>query len=117
MTKHRTAAECCCEENKSYNQQSVYQAHTVYIGGTARHVGPFYAITALEDSVIDVSESDTGIIEFASGTKRATTTDITIPKGMTIYSHFASIELDSGKVIAYTKGMAGQTREPEADAS
>jgi len=28
--------------------------------------------------------------------------DFTIPKGLTIYGNFASIELDSGKVIAYT---------------
>jgi hypothetical protein len=27
--------------------------------------------------------------------------DFTIPKGVTIFGYFASIELDSGKVIAY----------------
>ena len=27
--------------------------------------------------------------------------DFTLPKGMTIYGTFTSIELDSGKVIAY----------------
>jgi hypothetical protein len=29
--------------------------------------------------------------------------DFTIPKGVTIYGAFTSIELDSGKVIAYKK--------------
>ena len=29
------------------------------------------------------------------------TDNITIPKGVTIYGNFASIELDSGKVLAY----------------
>jgi hypothetical protein len=30
--------------------------------------------------------------------------DFTIPKGTTIYGSFASIELDSGKVLAYNGG-------------
>ena len=61
---------------------------------TAEHTGPFFAITALEDAVIDVSECDMSFITDVA--------DFTIPKGLTIYGSFTSIELDSGKVIAYT---------------
>ena len=117
MAHHRTTAECCCNENKKYNLQSVYQSHTTYIGDTVRHVGPFYAITALEDAVIDVSEGVTGVIEFASGAKRATTTNFTVPKGLTIYSNFEAIELDSGKILAYSRGVEGDAKEPTADDS
>ena len=112
-----TQAECCCEENSSYNQQAVYQSYTTYIGDAVRHIGPFYAISALEDSVVDVSEGVTGIIEFSSGAKRATTTNFTIPKGLTVYATFEAIELDSGKVLAYSRGVAGRAKEPTADAS
>ena len=110
-------AECCCEDNARANKQAVYQSHTTYIGTTARHIGPFYAITALTDTIIDVDQCDTGIIEFASGVKRPTETNITIPQGMTIYSNFASIELDSGSILAYSRGITGEAREPTADPS
>ena len=117
MGKTRTQELCCCEENKRYNQISVYQSHTTYITNNIRHCGPFYAISALEESVIDVSEGDTGIIEFSSGTKRAVETNISVPRGMTIYADFACIELDSGKIIAYSRGVAGDAKEPTADPS
>jgi uncharacterized oligopeptide transporter (OPT) family protein len=113
----KTMAECCCEDNARANKQAVYQSHTTYIGTTARHIGPFYALTALTDTIIDVSECDTGIIEFASGVKRPTETNISIPQGMTIYGDFKSIEIDSGEVLVYSRGIAGEAREPTADPS
>ena len=113
----RTQDLCCCEENKKYNQVTIYQSYTTIIVNQIRHCGPFYAISALEDSEIDVSEGDTGIIEFASGAKRDVETDFTIPKGMNIYSNFTCIELNSGKIIAYSKGIAGEAKEPTADQS
>ena len=64
------------------------------IDDTAEHTGPFFAITALEDAAVDVSECD---MSFITGVA-----DFTIPKGVTIYGAFTSIELDSGKVIAYS---------------
>ena len=115
--KPRTQELCCCEENKRYSQISVYQSHTTYITNNIRHCGPFYAISALEDSVIDVDQGDTGIIEFASGVKRAVETNISVPRGMTIYADFACIELDSGKIIAYSRGVSGDAKEPTADPS
>ena len=69
------------------------QAGLILIDGTAAHTGPFVAITALEDAAVDISECDMSYIEDVA--------DFTIPKGTTIYGNFASIELDSGKVLAY----------------
>ena len=67
----------------------------ILIDDQVEHVGPFFAITALEDATVDTSECDMSFIKDVA--------DFTIPKGLTIYGKFASIELDSGKVIAYLK--------------
>jgi len=72
------------------------QAGVILIDDTAEHTGPFVAITALEDAAVDISECDMSYIEDVA--------DFTIPKGATIYGSFASIELDSGKVLAYNGG-------------
>ena len=71
------------------------QAGAIIIDGTAEISGPFVAITALEDSVVDTSECD---VTWLSGTIPAT---FKINSSVTIYGYFASIELDSGSVIAY----------------
>ena len=55
----------------------------------------FVAVTALENAVVDTSECD---VSWLSGTVPAT---FKIGLGATIYGYFASIELDSGSVIAY----------------
>jgi hypothetical protein len=67
-------------------------------GNTDEHTGPFVAITALSAAVIDTSECDVSWLTGPSGTLPGT---IPIPVGTTIYGDFASIELDSGDVIAY----------------
>jgi len=72
------------------------QAGVVFIDGDSAQdkiTGPFVAITALSDAAVDVSECDMSFITSVA--------DFTIPKGVTIYGRFASIELDSGKVLAY----------------
>tara|TARA_R100001082_G_scaffold26074_1_gene12925 strand:+ start:1823 stop:2092 length:270 start_codon:yes stop_codon:yes gene_type:complete len=69
------------------------QAGVIMIDDQDAHTGPFVAITALTDAVVDVSECDMSFIEDVA--------DFTIPKGVTIYGQFASIELDSGTVFAY----------------
>ena len=66
----------------------------ILIDDIVEHTGPFFAITALEDAVVDVSECDMSFITDVA--------DFTIPKGLTIYGNFTSIALDSGKVLAYT---------------
>ena len=66
----------------------------ILIDDTVEHTGPYFAITALTDAVVDVSECDMSFITDVA--------DFTIPKGVTIYGNFASIELDSGTVMAYS---------------
>ena len=72
---------------------SLGQAGVILIDDTNEHAGPFIAIQALADAVVDVSECDMSFIEDVA--------DFTISKGMTIFGRFASIELDSGSVLAY----------------
>ena len=79
---------------------------TIMFGGSEQneYVGPFFAITALSQAVIDVSECTTNIkTRTGIGPTGAVTTDITIPLGVTIYGDFTSIELDSGTVVAYSR--------------
>ena len=71
------------------------QAGSVFIENTAVHTGPFAAITAIEDSEVDVSDC-TDIDKTMTDAA-----DFTIPAGLTIYGNFAGFALDSGKVIAY----------------
>ena len=66
----------------------------ILIDDTVEHTGPYFAITALTDAVVDISECDMSFITDVA--------DFTIPKGVTIHGTFASIELDSGTVIAYS---------------
>ena len=71
------------------------QAGSIFIDDVAQHTGPFVAITALEDTVVDVSDCT----DIANTMTDAA--DFTIPKGVTIYGHFSVFSLGSGKVIAY----------------
>ena len=68
------------------------QAGSILIDDTDAHTGPFVAITAITDAAVDVDQCDMSYIEDVA--------DFTIPKGVTIYGQFASIELDSGTVFA-----------------
>ena len=69
------------------------QAGVIMIDDTDAHTGPFVAITAITDALVDISDCDMSFIEDVA--------DFTIPKGVTIYGQFTSIELDSGTVFAY----------------
>ena len=71
------------------------QARAVFIDDTAQHTGDFVAITAIEDSVVDVSDCT----NIANTMEDAA--DFTIPAGLTIYGRFEVFSLESGKVIAY----------------
>ena len=66
----------------------------ILIDDTVEHTGPYFAITALSNAVVDISECDMSFITDVA--------DFTIPTGVTIYGNFTSIELDSGTVIAYS---------------
>jgi uncharacterized protein YcgI (DUF1989 family) len=72
------------------------QVGSVFIDDTAQHTGDFVAITAIEDSVVDVSRC-TNIAE----TMEDADVDFTIPAGLTIFGRFSVFCLTSGKVIAY----------------
>jgi len=78
--------------------------NTVYLTGTKAFTGPFYAITALTETVIDASEGDTNIVESDdSGSMQNLSGTLTIPAGVTIYGNFGVVELDSGTAVGYAK--------------
>ena len=61
----------------------------------------FYAITALTETTFDVSECNTGVMQNISGAIVATTTDIVLPAGVTMYGNFQSVEISGGKCLVY----------------
>ena len=75
---------------------SLGQKGSKFIDDVAQHTGVFVAITALEDSVIDVADST-----IITNSMEGADTNFTIPKGVTIFGSFTTVSLDSGKVIAY----------------
>ncbi len=85
--------------NKYTEQESqnigLGQGGSVFIDDVAQHTGPFIAITAIEDSGVDVSDC-TSIADTMDDAA-----DFTIPKGVTIFGRFEVFSLSSGKVIAY----------------
>lgn len=97
-------------------RNTVLEAHqpgtVVLIDEIKKFTGPFYALTALTDCVIDVSECNTNIIEKGTGaTTQAIATNISVIQGMTIYGNFESIELASGSAMAYTRSNTTVTVE------
>jgi len=77
-------------------QSRIGACGVVMIDGDAAQdeiTGPFSAVQALSEAVIDTSECTTNIESEAD--------TITIPAGVTIFGNFDSIELDSGKVLCY----------------
>ena len=79
---------------KQNTRSAIQPRAAILIDDTDAHTGPYFAITALTDAAVDISECDMSFITDVA--------DFTIPKGVTIYGKFASIELASGTVIAYT---------------
>ena len=70
------------------------QAGSVFIDDQVQHTGPFVAITAIEDSEVDVSDCT----DIAN--TMADAVDFTIPAGLTIYGRYSVFSLVSGKVIS-----------------
>ncbi len=90
----QTISESLLKTNRDLLNDSLAPvAH--FIDDSFEHTGPYFAVFALEESVIDTVGCTTNIIDAPS--------TITLKEGMTIYGNFTSIELDSGKVIAYAK--------------
>ena len=90
----RTEQEQLLQDVKNNTGSAIKPSAAILIDDTVEHTGPYFAITALEDAVVDISECDMSFITDVA--------DFTIPKGVTIYGTFASVELDSGTVIAYS---------------
>ena len=90
----RTEQDQYLNDIKSNTGSSIQPSAAILIDDTAEHTGPYFAITALADAAVDISECDMSFITDVA--------DFTIPKGVTIYGNFASIELDSGTVLAYS---------------
>ena len=89
---------------KQNTKNAISPGATTYLSGTKKFTGPFFAITALTDTVFDASQCTLNINESDdSGAMRAITTDLAIVAGITIYGNFASIELDSGTAVAYSE--------------
>lgn len=65
------------------------------ITDTQTHVGPFYAITIIEDAVFNPDNMTGCNIEGLAAD--------TFPTGITIMGHFPQVDLTSGKVLAYKK--------------
>jgi hypothetical protein len=65
----------------------------IYITNTTARTGRFWAITALEATVVN---TDT-VADYRGDSISA----LPIPVGTTIYGNFTSIKLTSGKVLAY----------------
>tara|TARA_R100000808_G_C2123109_1_gene133931 strand:- start:95 stop:436 length:342 start_codon:yes stop_codon:yes gene_type:complete len=100
----RTETEQFLSNISNATSNAMQPGTTVHIDDTVAHTGPFFGVTALADAVVDVSECTINIIENGgSGATQAIATNFTIPKGVTIYGNFTSIELDSGSVLAYAK--------------
>jgi hypothetical protein len=90
-----TTQEILLEKIKDSVRGVLHPASVKLIDDTAPSLGPYYAIQALQDTVIDVSASSMNIVDADA--------DFTIPRGVTIYGEFTFITLGSGKVLAYTK--------------
>ena len=91
-----TKEELLLKDLKKLDMNSLGQCGSIIIDDTVEHTGPFVAVTALAEAVIDTSECDLGSLEDQPDT-------ITIPAGITIFGLFESIELDSGTIIAYRR--------------
>ena len=90
----RTDQDKIFESIKNNTGAALQPSGATIIAGTDETTGPFFAITALSDAAVDVDQCDMSFITDVA--------DFTLPKGVTIYGNFASIELDSGSVIAYS---------------
>ena len=92
----RTEQERFLSNIQSATSSAIQPSETVLIPAIgALHTGPFFAVTALIDSTIDHTNSVTSITNGA---------DFILPKGVTIYGNFTSIQLKTaGKVLAYKR--------------
>tara|TARA_R100000664_G_C2725861_1_gene117862 strand:- start:60 stop:353 length:294 start_codon:yes stop_codon:yes gene_type:complete len=81
---------------------SLGQLGAKFISDTAVHSGNFVAITMLEDTVFNALTPTDTTTGYGVGSYNGNTmASETIPKGVTIYGQWSSIDLASGLIIAY----------------
>ena len=99
----RTEFSILNESVRMQSKREFGQGVVTYITGAKRHVGPFYALYALSESVIDTSECWQGD-NLPWGSDSTLPGTITIPAGTMLYGNYNDIELDSGVMIGYSLG-------------
>lgn len=77
---------------KIQNRSRIGACGNTYIDDDGQHTGPYVAFTALEETIVDVSDCTLDMEDAA---------DFTVPAGVTIFGMFQVLSLESGKVIAY----------------
>jgi len=77
---------------KIQNRSNIGACGNILIDDTAQHTGPYVAFTALEETVVDVSDCTLDMEDAA---------DFTVPAGVTVFGVYDVLSLESGKVIAY----------------
>ncbi len=84
--------------DSAFNQQSFGAAGFKVVGTSAVATGDFVAITVITAVTVGAS----GIVT-TTGDNLSSSTGL--PKGITIYGDFTSIDLSGGKVIAYHRAL------------
>ena len=104
MGQPNTKEEVYLSNIANNTRAAISPGSVVYLSGTYEFTGPFFAITALTDTVIDASECTTGIkMSNGSGAMVTNTVDFTVEKGWTIFGQFSTISLVSGTALAYVE--------------
>ncbi len=81
---------------------SLGQAGAKFISDNAEHTGTFVAITMLEDTEFSVLTPEDTTNGYGVGSYNGNTmASETIPKGVTIFGRWTTIDLTSGLIIAY----------------
>jgi len=87
---------------KDINEAALGGVGAEFINDTAEHTGTYYAITCLEDTVFaTLTPTDTAKFPGTSSGLGNNMSSETIPKGVTIYGRWSTIDLTSGLVMAY----------------
>jgi len=99
---------------KDETTEALQPGHVVLVDTAAKFYkaelgSGFFALTALEDTVIDASKSKWNLHHRdAAGTGQVPTinnqtVDLTIPKGLTVYINSSVLTILSGKCLAYAR--------------
>lgn len=107
---------------KDETTEALQPGHVVLVDTAAKLYkaelgGGFFALTALEDTVIDSSKSTWNLHHRDAGGTGQTptinnqTVDFTVPKGLTVYINSSVLTLVSGKCLLYARRNTATTAE------